>query len=627
MHGAFLLFGVAVSAMAAARADDFVPMGYNHPGLRVELKGGFAATAPRFVTPGKGPSDLVLSSTGVNDWSASWLCRWRGDHFAAPVRRGERIPWLDRPASFDRLPANVHLPRMELNRWQALDYDGDGLDDAVISLSDRVSTYGWDNAWTSGGVWTNGPMHGLVFWMRNLGPKDAPNYAPARPVMLENRLPLETYGNAWAMFEDWDRDGDLDVVATDVLGDFLYFENVGSRTAPVYTSGRLLHDADGRLIETYSYPSAVSRDWDADGHPDILASDNAGYVTLLRNTGRLRNGAPVFERPRRFLQEADKLGFGDIAMASGCDWDGDGDWDLVVGDEAGRLVWFENLSGRGVESPRWSAPQPLAADGVPLVLDGGYNMSVQGPSEAKFGYPTPYVADWDGDGLPDLLVSVISGDVIWYRNVGTRGKPALTGPFDVEVDWEGPQPELAWGWYKPRHKRNPKGLLTQWRVTPCAFDWNRDGLVDLVMVDQEGYLAFFARRRDAKGGLRLSAPRRIFLGENGRPLHPTNVKGAGSSGRIKHAICDWDGDGLYDLLVVGGRNVLLYRQLETRADGTVRFAKGVPLGQKDLQRHNPQPTVVDFNGDGTPDLVLNDEAGYFHYLRNPHGSARNPAAR
>ncbi len=45
----------------------------------------------------------------------------------------------------------------------------------------------------------------------------------------------------------------------------------------------------------------------------------------------------------------------------------------------------------------------------------GPNGSIQGPCEAKWGYTTLTVADWDGDGLPDLVVNSIWGKVVWYQ--------------------------------------------------------------------------------------------------------------------------------------------------------------------------------------------------------------------
>ncbi len=50
----------------------------------------------------------------------------------------------------------------------------------------------------------------------------------------------------------------------------------------------------------------------------------------------------------------------------------------------------------------------------------GPNGSIQGPAEAKWGYTTLNVADWDGDGLPDIVLNSILGEVIWLRNIGTR---------------------------------------------------------------------------------------------------------------------------------------------------------------------------------------------------------------
>jgi len=42
------------------------------------------------------------------------------------------------------------------------------------------------------------------------------------------------------------------------------------------------------------------------------------------------------------------------------DWDGDGDIDLLSGNTAGYVGFFENLSGAGVAKPKFSAPVLLA---------------------------------------------------------------------------------------------------------------------------------------------------------------------------------------------------------------------------------------------------------------------------
>ena len=219
-------------------------------------------------------------------------------------------------------------------------------------------------------------------------------------------------------------------------------------------------------------------------------------------------------------------------------------------------------------------------------------------------------ADWDGDGLPDLMVNTIVGDVVWFRNIGTRTKPELSPAADVEVEWEGVQPSLAYGWYRPHHKANPKGLLTQWRTTPVMFDWNCDGLVDLVMLDHEGYLALFERRRK-DGKLLLLPPRRVFADRDGRPLR-LSQRPAGRSGRRKLALADMNGDGQVDLLA-DGVNVDIYINLGVR-NGVTCFADPMMAGARQLARHSTAPTTVDFNGDGRLELLAGAEDGYFYYL-------------
>ena len=77
----------------------------------------------------------------------------------------------------------------------------------------------------------------------------------------------------------------------------------------------------------------------------------------------------------------------------------------------------------------------LQADGQTIRIQAGANGSIQGPCEAKWGYTTLSVADWDHDGLLDLVVNSIWGKVQWYRNIGQPGQPKLAAAQPVQVDW------------------------------------------------------------------------------------------------------------------------------------------------------------------------------------------------
>ncbi len=170
--------------------------------------------------------------------------------------------------------------------------------------------------------------------------------------------------------------------------------------------------------------------------------------------------------------------------------DGDQDFDIVSGNTAGYIEWFENLSGPKVAEPKWAHPKKIEVDGKPFRIMATETGSVQGPAEAKWGYTTLQVSDWDGDGLLDIVFNSIWGNVEWLRNVGTASQPTFEAPKKVQVDWKGQEPpKPRWAWWKP----GPTDWVTQWRTTPVVFDFQKDGLMDLIMLDQEGYLVLLER--------------------------------------------------------------------------------------------------------------------------------------
>src|SRR5262245_52357201 len=46
------------------------------------------------------------------------------------------------------------------------------------------------------------------------------------------------------------------------------------------------------------------------------------------------------------------------------------------------------------------------------------------PIDTEVGHAAPFVADFDGDGVRDLLVGQFGGGILWvYKNVGTDKNP------------------------------------------------------------------------------------------------------------------------------------------------------------------------------------------------------------
>lgn len=66
-------------------------------------------------------------------------------------------------------------------------------------------------------------------------------------------------------------------------------------------------------------------------------------------------------------------------------------------------------------NPKWANPVLLKAGGKTIRIQAGNNGSIQGPAEAKWGYTVLNVADWDEDGLVDLVVNSIFGKIIGLK--------------------------------------------------------------------------------------------------------------------------------------------------------------------------------------------------------------------
>jgi hypothetical protein len=645
-------------------AGTLTPLKYNHPGLVVDLGVGLWAWPIPCDADGDGDFDLIVScpdkpSNGV------WLFENTAGDTAAnkfpvfqPARRLSKTVHYVMPSyssgklrvlspgreytnflrrgldTFVALPApeRIHTPhgtapqargtKMRHNQWRYVDYDGDERTDLIVGIEDW-SDYGWDDAWDREGRWTNGPLHGFIYWLRNVGTNEAAEYAAPQKVEAAGQ-PVDTFGCPTPNFEDFDRDGDLDLLCGEFLDGFTYFENVGSRREPRYGTGRRLNaSGGGPLAMDLQMIVPIAFDWDRDGDHDLIVGDEDGRVALIENTGTISDDrTPLFLAPVYFRQVADELKCGALATPCGYDWDGDGDTDIVSGNTAGYIEWFENLSGPRVASPRWNAPRRLTVDGKPFRVMAGPNGSIQGPAEAKWGYSTLSVADWDLDGLPDIVFNSIWGRVEWLRNIGSRTEPRLARAEPIEVAWPAAPPKPAWTWWTP----GPRELVTQWRTTPVVYDFDGDRLPDLAMLDTEGYCALFHRvRRDGK--LLLEPPERIFLDEQGEPLR-LNDRRAGGSGRRKLCVTDWDGDGRFDLLVNStSADVLLQIAGPPGPAGDAwHFRRAGTIAQRNIEGHDVSPTVVDFDGDGIPDFIGGAEDGRLYFFRNPRSPTNPPQA-
>ncbi len=635
-----------------ATAQTLRQLPYNHPGLVVDLGVGLWAWPVPWDVDKDGDFDLLVScpdkpSNGV------WLFEntsgpeekfpvfepakhlSRTVHYITPsyVDGALRVmsPGLEYPDFISHgtetkieLPIKGNFykpqgtqpkgPKVRHNQWRYVDFDGDQDLDLVVGIEDW-SDYGWDDAWDSQGKWTNGPLHGFVLLLKNEGTTAAPKYAEPVKLSAGDQI-LDVFGCPSPNFVDFDFDGDLDLLCGEFLDGFTYFENTGSRREPRYGPGKRLNSAQGTpLVMDLEMIVPVAFDWDRDGDADLIVGDEDGRVALVENVTprEPQVKTPVFNMPRYFQQKADTLKCGALATPVGVDWDSDGDTDIVSGNTAGYIEYFENLgSVQGSDLPKWAAPVRLKAGDKTFRIMAGPNLSIQGPAEAKWGYTTFSVADWDNDGLHDIVLNSIVGRILFLKNIGTKTEPKLAEPQPIEVGWDegGNHPRKpAWTWWAPQGNE----LVTQWRTTPVVVDLDGDNFKDLVLLDTEGYLSIM--RWFVHGNQReLNPPARFMLDKDGQPLR-LNDRKAGGSGRRKLCMVDWDQDGVLDILL-NSSNADFYRGLGKSQRGW-HYERAGTLASQNIEGHDVSPTTVDFDRDGVPDFLGGAEDGRFYFLKNP----------
>ncbi|MDB5471358.1 MAG: Cyclolysin, partial [Caulobacter sp.] len=322
----------------------------------------------------------------------------------------------------------------------------------------------------------------------------------------------------------------------EVIGDDLAFQGQISRIA---TIGFI--DVD--------FPAPALGDLDGDGDLDMVIGDSHGQIHLFRNVGTTEAAlfseeliAPYFGLPYSSA--------GYVSPALG-DLDGDGDLDMVVGDDDGNLRAYENTRA-GAAGPYF---EEMTGGGDPF--GGATTASVGGVS----------IVDIDGDGLRDVVVGAVTGALRYFLNTGTAGAAIFTeqtggaNPFD--------------------------GVTGSGYVAPAFADIDGDGDFDLFLGDY-GLGQYFENTGTATAPVFTLAP---------------NILTDGASGFVQRGTFgDLDGDGDIDLVTAGGQYLTLYTQ-DTRGVSFELFIN-ITLSPATLGLADNDLTFAENTVNAAPQLML-----------------------
>jgi len=212
---------------------------------------------------------------------------------------------------------------------------------------------------------------------------------------------------------DWDEDGRKDLLTGGYDGKVRIYLNTGTNSAPDFSGYTYLQLAGVDFDCTdVSFPGVV--DWNNDGKKDVFCGEGSGKVNLLINEGT--NSNPLFNSASYVRDGLNDLDVGMRCNPVVADWNRDGKKDLIVGEEFGNIFYFEN---------RGSDANPF--------FDGGVTMEAGGQIIDTDSRARPDIADWDGDGVLDILC----GQDVWTPSHGPAGILYFhaSGPLRLSRNW------------------------------------------------------------------------------------------------------------------------------------------------------------------------------------------------
>jgi hypothetical protein len=469
-------------------------------------------------------------------------------------------------------------------------------------------------------------------FLLNVGAPGQATYVPTHA--YENVYPFPLLHD-WALLRDYNCDGKADIFAY-TNGAFAVYRNTSDANGLSFTladdqvgSNYVPTQSPNLFITNIDIPGIV--DIDGDGDLDVVTFSiwGANYLEYHKNLSMEEYGtcdSLIYEvRSRCWGSFVESIESNSLALNVPCtgnvpdpempthigaggihpessqrahsgstvlplDLDGDGDMDLILGDYASPDLMALTNGGTVAHALMTSVDTLFPAYDVQAYFDQ---------------FLAPFHVDVDNDGKRDLIVapdatsfSENAHGIWYYHNTGTDAAPV----FHYQQDNLFQVNMLEFG----------EGAF------PVLFDYNGDGLMDLV-VGNEGYYqtggSYIGRIAVLKNTGTSTSP--AFDEVTGNYMQ---LDTAGMGPGLYPAFGDVDGDGRPDM-VVGNAVGHLYFLHNTSSNATAQFNAPKQLILDDTGTEidigqDAAPQLYDVDGDGLMDLLVGERNGNINFYRN-----------
>ena len=237
---------------------------------------------------------------------------------------------------------------------------------------------------------------GNVNYFENTGTSSAPTFVQ-RTGGANPMNGFDVGNRSTPAMVDIDNDGDFDMFVGEGTGNFNFFQNTGTVSAPTFTfTSGASNPLNGVDIGSRSAPFFV--DIDNDGDFDMFAGELDGNINYFENTGTASSA--TFVQRTGAANPLNGEDVGSTSVPAFVDLDGDGDFDIFVGEYDGIFNYYENTG---------SAASPT------FVLTTGVNNPLNSVDVGFISKPT--FADIDADGDFDMFAGEYTGNFNFFENI------------------------------------------------------------------------------------------------------------------------------------------------------------------------------------------------------------------